>query len=173
MRGVSERNFSSVKYGKFIWPQAKRSWSFTRAAKKKERCCADPCCDWDTFGPHWKCSFKLWMAQQCGASSWSYHELSLHSFFLGLFQVTCWSFIFLCFFILFVCWQFSLTHTTMIAYSPPQSIRRKRSSSDLNSQPTASQPYPLATRVPECPQSFTSFLVIHFHIGYFPVCLFR
>ncbi len=54
-----------------------------------------------------------------------------------------------------------------------QSIRRRRSSSDLNSQPAASQPYPLATRVPECPQSFTSFLVIHFHFAYFPVCLFR
>jgi len=54
-----------------------------------------------------------------------------------------------------------------------QSIRRRRSSSDLNSQPAASQPYPLAARVPECPQSFTSFLVIHFHFAYFAVCLFR
>jgi len=55
-----------------------------------------------------------------------------------------------------------------------QSIRRRRrSNSDLNSQPAASQPYPLATRVPECPQSFASFLVIHFHFAYFPVCLFR
>jgi len=53
-----------------------------------------------------------------------------------------------------------------------QSIKRRRSSSDLNSQPAASQPYPLATRVPECPQSFTSFLVGHFHFAYFPVCLF-
>jgi len=43
----------------------------------------------------------------------------------------------------------------------------------LNSQPAASQPYPLATRVPECRQSFTSFLVIHFHFAYFPICLFR
>ncbi len=54
-----------------------------------------------------------------------------------------------------------------------QSIRRRRSSSDLNSQAAASQPYPLATRVPECPQSFTSSLVIHFHFAYFPVSLFR
>jgi len=54
-----------------------------------------------------------------------------------------------------------------------QSIRRRRSSSDLNSQPAASQAYPLATWVPECPQSFTSFIVIHFHFAYFPVCLFR
>jgi hypothetical protein len=69
MRAVSKRNFSSGKYGKFIWPQAKRGWSFTKATKKKERCCVDPSCHWDTFGPHWKCSFKLWMAPQCGASS--------------------------------------------------------------------------------------------------------
>jgi hypothetical protein len=54
-----------------------------------------------------------------------------------------------------------------------QSIRRRRSSSDLGSQATALQPYPLATRVPECPQSFTSFLVIHFHFANFPSCLFR
>jgi len=54
-----------------------------------------------------------------------------------------------------------------------QSIKRRRFSSDLNSQPGASQRYPLVTRIPECPQSFTSFLVIHFHFAYFPVCLFR
>jgi len=83
MRAVSKRNFSSAKYGKFRWPQGKRSWSFTRATRKNERCCVDPCWDWDTFGPRWKCSFMLWMAQWCGASSWTYHELSLHSFFLG------------------------------------------------------------------------------------------
>jgi hypothetical protein len=35
----------------------------------------------------------------------------------------------------------------------------------LNSQPAASQPYPLASRIPESPQSFTSFLVIHFHFA--------
>jgi hypothetical protein len=51
-----------------------------------------------------------------------------------------------------------------------QSIKRRTSSSDLNSQPAASQPYPLATRVLECPQSFTSFLVIHFHFAYIRVC---
>jgi hypothetical protein len=43
-----------------------------------------------------------------------------------------------------------------------QSIKRRRSSSDLNSQPAASQPYPLATRVPKCLQSFTRFLFIQF-----------
>jgi hypothetical protein len=53
-----------------------------------------------------------------------------------------------------------------------QSIRIRRSGSELNSQPTASQPYTLATRVPECPPSFTSFLVIHFHFAYFAVWLF-
>jgi len=111
MRAVSKRNSSSAKYGKFIWPQGKRSWSFTRATKKKERWCADPCCDWDTFGPRWKCSFTLLMAQQCGASSWSYHELSLHCFFLGFPPSYMLSLIFfLLFLILFGCWQFSLTH---------------------------------------------------------------
>jgi hypothetical protein len=54
-----------------------------------------------------------------------------------------------------------------------QRIRRRRSSSYLNSQPVASQPYPWATRVLECLESFTSFLVIHFHFAYFPVCVFR
>jgi hypothetical protein len=66
-----------------------------------------------------------------------------------------------------------LEHYSHDSLLSSQSIRRRRSSSDLNSQPAASQPYPLATRVPECPQSFTSFLVIHFHFAYFPVCLFR
>jgi hypothetical protein len=42
----------------------------------------------------------------------------------------------------------------------------------LNSQPTTLQPYLLATRVPERPQSFTSFLVIHFYFAYFLVWLF-
>jgi hypothetical protein len=79
----------------------------------------------------------------------------------------------LLFFILFGCRQFSLTLTTMIAYCPHKASGRRRSNSDLNSQPAASQPYPLAIRVPECLRSFTSFLVIHFHFAYFPVCLFR
>ncbi len=118
MRAVSNRNFSCAKYDKFIWPQAKRSWSFTRATKKKEKCCANPCCDWDTFGPRSKCSFKLWMEQQCGASSWSYHELSLHSFFLSFPKLHVEVWFFLTFFILFGCRQFFLTLTTMIAYCP-------------------------------------------------------
>jgi len=94
-------------------------------------------------------------------------------FFLGLSQVTCWSLIFLFFF--YFVWVLTIflnsyNHDSLLS---SQSIRRRRSSSKLNSQPTASQPYPLATRVPECPGSFTSFLVIHFHFAYFPVWLFR
>ncbi len=173
MRAVSKKNFSSAKYGKFIGPQGKRSWSFRMATKKKEKCWADPCCDWDTFGPRWKCSFKLWIAQQCGASSYSYDELSLHGFFLGFpkLHVEVWFF-----FVLFnFVWVLTIfldpyNHDSLLS---SQSIRRRRSSSDLNSQPTALQPYLLATRVPECPQSFTSFLVIHFYLAYFPVWLFR
>jgi len=96
-------------------------------------------------------------------------------FFLGLSQVTCWSLIFLCFFIILIGCVLTIfldpyNHDSLLS---SQSIRRRRFSSDLNSQPAASQPYPLATRVPECPQSFTSFLVIHFHFAYFPICLFR
>ncbi len=79
----------------------------------------------------------------------------------------------LLFFILFGCvltiFLDPYNHDSLLS---SQSIRR-RSSSDLNSQPAASQPYPLATRVPECPQAFTSFLVIHFHFAYFLVCLFK
>ncbi len=173
MRAVSKKNFSSANYGKFIGPQGKRSWSFRTATKKKEKCWADPCCDWDTFGPRWKCSFKLWIAQQCGASSYSYDELSLHGFFLGFpkLHVEVWFF-----FVLFnFVWVLTIfldpyNHDSLLS---SQSIGRRRSSSDLNSQPTASQPYLLATRVLECPQSFTSFLVIHFYLAYFPVWLFR
>jgi len=116
MRGVSKRNFSSAKYGKFRWPQEKRSWSFTRAPRKKERCCADPCWDWDTFGPRWKCSFKLWMAQQCGASSWPYDELSFHSFFLGFPKIHVEVWFFFAFFHFVWVLTISLTLTTMIAY---------------------------------------------------------
>ncbi len=79
----------------------------------------------------------------------------------------------LLFFILFGCvltiFLDPYNHDSLLS---SQSIRR-RSSSDLNSQPAASQPYPLATRVPECPQAFTSFLVAHFHFAYFPVYLFK
>ncbi len=157
MRAVSKRNFSSAKYGKFILPQGKRSWSFTRANKKKERCCADPCCDSDTFGPSWKCSFKLQMAQQCGASSWPYHELSLHSFFLGFPKLHVEVWFFLLFFNFLWVWTIFLDPYNHDSLLSSQSTRRRRSSSDLNSQPIASQPYPLATRALECPQSFTSF----------------
>ncbi len=162
MRAVSKRNFSSAKYGKFILPQEKRSWSFTRAAKKKTRCCADPCCDWNTFGPRWKCSFKLWMPQQSGASSWPYDKLSLHSFFLGFPNLHVEVRFFFTFFYFVWVWTIFLEPYNHDSLLSSQSIKRRRSSLDLNSQPTTSQPHPLATRVAECPQSFTSFLVIHF-----------
>ncbi len=173
MRAVSKRNFSSAKYGKFILPQEKRSWSFTRAAKKKERCCADPCSDWSTFGPPWKYSFKLWMPQQSGASSWPYHELPLHSFFLGCPKLHVEVWLFFAFF--YFVWVLTIflhpyNHDSLLS---SQSIRRRMSISDLNSQPTTSQPYLLAARVHERPQSFTSSLVIHFYFAYFPVWLFR
>jgi hypothetical protein len=58
------------------------------------------------------------MEQQCGASSWSYHELSLHSFFLSFPKLHVEVWFFLTFFILFGCRQFFLTLTTMIAYCP-------------------------------------------------------
>jgi hypothetical protein len=65
----------------------------------------------------------------------------------------------LLFFILFGCvltiFLDPYNHDSLLS---SQSIKRRRSSSDLNSQPAASQPYPLATRVPECPQSFTASL---------------
>ncbi len=166
MRAVSKRNFSSAKYGKFRWPQGKRSWSFTRATRKNERCCVEPSWDWDTFSPRWKCSFKLCMSQPCGASSWPYDELSLHSFFLGFpkLHVEVW-FFFTSFYFVWVLIIFldPYNHDSLLS---SQSIRRKRSSSDLNSQSTASQPYLLANRVHGCPQSFTSFLVIHFYFAY-------
>jgi Leucine-rich repeat (LRR) protein len=53
----------------------------------------------------------------------------------------------LLFFILFGCvltiFLDPYNHDSLLS---PQSIRRRRSSSDLNCQPAASQPYPLATR---------------------------
>ncbi len=136
---MTKRNFSSVKYEKFKWPQAKRSWSFTRATKKKDRGCAEPCCDSHTFGPRWKCSFKLWMAQQCGASSWTYHKLSLHSFFLGFpkLHVEVWLF-----------FVFSNFVWMLTIFLDPYNHDSLLSSQSINSQSTAWQPYLLATRVP-------------------------
>jgi hypothetical protein len=82
--------------------------------------------------------------------SWAFFA----QFFLELSQVTCWSLIFLYF--LYFVWVLTIfldpyNHDSLLS---SQCIRRRRSSSDLNSQPAASQPYSLATRVPECPQSF-------------------
>jgi hypothetical protein len=52
------------------------------------------------------------------------HLLRLCGYLLVLSQVICWSLIFLCFlkFCLRVCWQFSLTLTTMIAYCPHKAL---------------------------------------------------
>jgi len=92
-------------------------------------------------------------------------------FFLELSQVTCWSLIFFFFFFFFFSFVWVLTilldpynHNILLS---SQSIRTRRSSSDSNSQPAALQPYPLTTRVAECPQSFISFLVIHFTLPTF------
>jgi hypothetical protein len=76
---------------------------------------------------------------------------------------------FVVFFILFRCWQFSLTFTTMIVYCP----HKASGEGGLVQSWTTNQPYLLATRVLERPQSFTSFLVIHFYFAYFLVWLFR
>jgi hypothetical protein len=85
----------------------------------------------------------------------------LHGFFLDFpkLHVEVW-FFFAFFYFVWVLTIFldPYNHDSLLS---SQSIKRRRSSSDLNSQPTTSQPYLLATRVPECPQSFTSFLVIH------------
>jgi hypothetical protein len=90
----------------------------------------------------------------------------LHSFFLGFpkLHVEVW-FFFTSFYFVWVLIIFldPYNHDSLLS---SQSIRRKRSSSDLNSQSTASQPYLLANRVHGCPQSFTSFLVIHFYFAY-------
>jgi hypothetical protein len=100
--------------------------------------------------------------------------LCFAQFFLGLSQVTHWSLIFLCFFLIFYLGVKNVldpyNHDSLLS---SQSIKIRRSSLDLNSQPTTSQPYLLVTRVLESPQSFTSFLVIHFYFAYFVVWLFR
>jgi hypothetical protein len=97
----------------------------------------------------------------------------LHSFFLGFLKLHVEVWLFFTFLNFVWVWKIFLDPCNHDSLLFSQSIRRRRSSSDLNSQPAASQPYPLATRVPECSQSYTSFLVIHFHFTYFPVCLFR
>ncbi len=104
---------------------------------------------------------NLMMSFLCIVFSWAFPSYMLKFDFSLLFLI-----LFGCMLTIFVD---PYNHDSLL---PSQSIRRRRSSSDLNSQPAASQPYPLPTRVPECPQSFTSFLVIHFHFAYFPVCLF-
>jgi hypothetical protein len=90
---------------------------------------------------------NLMMSLLCRVFSWAFPT------YMSKFNFT------LLFFILFGCvltiFLDPYNHDSLLS---SQSIRRRRSSSDLNSQPAASQPYPLATRVPECPQSFTASL---------------
>jgi hypothetical protein len=104
---------------------------------------------------------NLMMSFLCTVCSWAFPRYMLKFDFSLLFLNFVW---------VLTIYLDPYNHDSLLS---SQSIRRRRSSSDLNSQPAASQPYPLATRVPECRQSFTSFLVIHFHFAYFPVCLFR
>jgi len=173
MRAVTKRNFSSAKYGKFTLPQGKRSWSSTRATKKKERCCADPCCDWDTFGPRWKCSFKLWMAQQCGASSWPYHELSLHSFFLGFPKLHVEVWFFFTFFYFVSLWTIFLDpYNTTIACCPHKAL-----GGGLVQIWTPNQQLHNHTLQPvgylNLLNHLEASLSYIFTLPYFPVCLFR
>ncbi len=86
MRLVNKTNFISGRYGKFmVLPQEQRRWSFARVVNKQGRCCADLQCDWETSDHRWKCSFKLWTTQKCGASPWTMSFLSTN--FFGLFPI--------------------------------------------------------------------------------------
>jgi hypothetical protein len=110
----------------------------------------------------WCFFLTLWLSFLCRVFSWAFPSYMLKFDFSLLFLI-----LFGCVLTIFLD---PYNHDSLLS---SQSIRRRRSSSDLNSQPAASQPYSSATRVPECPQSFTSILVIHFHFASFPVCLFR
>jgi len=105
---------------------------------------------------------NLMMNFLCTVFSWAFPSYMLKFDFSLFFKI------------LFGCVsKFFLDPYNHVSLLSSPSIKRRRSSSDLNSQPATSQPYPLATSVPECPQSFTSFFVIHIHFAYFPLCLFR
>jgi hypothetical protein len=93
---------------------------------------------------------NLMMSFLCTVLSWAFPSYTLKFDF---------SFLFLNFVWVLKIFLDPYNHDNLLS---SQSIRRRRSSLDLNSQPTTSQPYLLATRVHECPRSFTSFLVIHF-----------
>jgi hypothetical protein len=76
------------------------------------------------------------------------------------------------FFSLFGCRQFSLTLKTMIAYCPHKASGEGglvQFELPTNSFTTV----PFSHLGPECPQLFTSFLVIDFHFAYFLGFLFR
>ncbi len=104
---------------------------------------------------------KLMMSFLCAVFSWAFPSYTLKFDFSLPFKIFVWVF------------RVFLDPYNRDSLLSSQSIRRRRSGLDLNSQPTASQTYLLATRVPECPRSFTSLLVIDFHFAYFPVWLFR
>ncbi len=87
----------------------------------------------------------LIMSFPCTVFSWAFPSYTLKFDF---------SFLFLNFVWVLTIFLDPYNHDSLLS---SQRIKRRRSSSDLNSQPIALQPYPLATRVPECPQSFTSF----------------
>jgi hypothetical protein len=83
---------------------------------------------------------NLMMSFLCTVFSWAFPSYMLKLDFSLLFkkQLVCVLTIFLD----------PYNHDSLLS---SQSMRRRRSSSDLNSQPAASQPYPLGTRVFECP----------------------
>jgi hypothetical protein len=95
---------------------------------------------------------NLMMSFLCTVFSWAFPSYTLKFDF---------SFLFLNFVWVLKIFLDPYNHDSLLS---SQSIKRRRSSLDLNSQPTTSQPYLLATRVLECPQSFTSFLVMHFSL---------
>jgi len=105
----------------------------------------------------------LMMSFFCTVFSWVFSSYMLKFDFFLLF------FFFFFFFGVLKIFLDPYNHDSLLS---SQSIRRRRFSSKLNSQPTTLQPYLLATRVPERPQSFTTFLVIHFYFAYFLVWLF-
>jgi hypothetical protein len=87
----------------------------------------------------------LIMSFLCTVFSWAFQSYMLKFDF---------SFLFLNFVWVLTIFLDPYNHASLLS---SQSIKRRWSSSDLNSHPIASQPYPLATRVPECPHWFTSF----------------
>jgi hypothetical protein len=76
------------------------------------------------------------------------------------------------FFSLFECRQFSLTLKMMIAYCPHKALG-EGGLVQFQIPTHCFTTIPFSHLGSECPQSFTSFLVIDFHFAYFPGFLFR